>query len=269
MTDWKSQIEPDDPCWEGYRSYLEALHGEGFPDAECLNSLLPPGTSSRKGRPIRFVPATALPGLDYERHIFESGQVSTRENNWHDLFNALVWCRLPKLKATMNSLHYGQLDHDRVGRRGKQRDALTLLDESGVIVSGSNIDALNALARRDWYSAFVRYRESWATQLQVLVCGHAILEKFLQPYKAITAHALLIHTTTLYSAEELDQLLGSSLAKPRWLESPAGLSPIPLAGIPGWWDSCAQDDVFYQDRAVFRPATPGITLAPVRQIEAG
>ena len=266
MTGWKSQIEPDDPCWEGYRSYLEVLDGEVFPDPERLNQLLPPCTSNRNGRPIRFVPATELPGLDYERHIFETGQVSTRENNWHDLFNALVWCRLPELKATMNSLHFEHLQYDREGRRGKLRDALTLLDESGVIVSGSDIGALNALARRDWSSAFVTHRESWGTQLQVLVCGHAILEKLMQPYKAITAHALLIHTPAPHSAEELDQLLGSSLAKRRWLESPAGLSPLPLAGIPGWWASCAQDDVFYLDTAVFRPASPGRPLAPVRRI---
>jgi len=268
MASWKSQIEPDDPCWEGYRGYLEVLDGQAFPDSERLNKLLPPRTMNRDGRSIRFVPATELPGLDYERQIFETGRVSTRENNWHDLFNALVWCRLPELKATINSLHFEHLADDREGRRGKLRDALTLLDESGVIVSGSDIDALDALARRDWNGAFVTHRESWGTQLQVLVCGHAILEKCIQPYKAITAHALLIHTPSTYSAEDLDQLLGSSLAKRRWLQSPAGLSPLPLAGIPGWWASCVQDDVFYQDHAVFRPPAPGRPLAPVHRIEA-
>jgi hypothetical protein len=213
------------------------------------------------------VPAAELPGVNYERHIFETGQVSTREHSWHDLFNALAWCRLPSLKAAMNALHYQNLDRKKEGGRGRLRDALTLLDESGVIVSGSNIDALNALARRDWKTAFITHRHSWGVDLQVLVCGHAILEKFLEPYKAVTAHALLLHTPDLLSAEQLDQGLGHALARAGWLSSPSGLSPLPLMGIPGWWADGAQDEDFYDDQGVFRPASGHKPLAPVRRLE--
>jgi hypothetical protein len=263
MTDWKSNIDLDAPCWDGYREFLQALPGDTFPDFRSLQACLPSFTSSGSGHAIRFLAATDLPGVDYERHIFETGQVSTRENNWHDLFNALAWCRLPLLKSAMNSLHYENLGLEKDGSRGRLRDALTLLDESGVIVSGSNVDALNALACRDWTTAFVTCRGSWGTELQVLVCGHAILEKFLDPYKSVTAHALLLHTPDLLSAEEVDRFLGPSLARPGWLASPSGLSPLPLMGIPRWWTANDQDDDFYHDYEVFRPASGHKSPAPV------
>lgn len=265
MTGWKSHIDLDAPCWKGYRSFLDALSGEKFPDSAILNTLLPPGTSSRSGAPIRFVPAADLPGVDYERHIFETGQVSTREGSWHDLFNALVWCRLPTLKAGMNSMHYQHLDEESKGRRGRTRDALTLLDESGVIVAGPDVFALEALARRDWSSAFVTHRDSWGSGLGVLVCGHAILEKFLEPYKSVTAHALLVQTTGPLSAGQFDQVLGRLLAGGNCMESPASLSPLPLMGIPGWWMG-DQDPDFYRDREVFRPAARQQAPAPVHAV---
>ncbi len=265
MRNWKSRINLDDPCWGGYREFLRALPGEVFPDSRSLEACLPPHTANCSGQAIRFVPAAELPGVDYERHIFETGQVSTREHNWHDLFNALAWCRLPALKAAMNSLHYQDMDRKKDRGRGRLRDALTLLDESGVIISGSNIDALNALARRDWKTAYITHRESWGSGLQVLVCGHAILEKFLEPYKSVTAHALLLYCPDRLSAEQLDQALGHSLAGSGWLSSPAGLSPIPLMGIPGWWQAGEQDANFYDDHEVFRPAPGHKPLAPVHR----
>jgi hypothetical protein len=263
MIRWKSSIDLEAPCWDGYRGFLDALPGDFFPGAGSLERLLPPRTSSRNGSAIRFVSAVDLPGVDYERHIFETGQVSTRENSWHDLFNALVWCRLPRLKAAMNGLHYENLDDDQGGGRGRLRDALTLLDESGVIVSGPGIDALNALARGDWNAAFSTHREGWGTNLQVLVCGHAILEKFLNPYKSITAHALLLHTPGPCCPEEIDRALGAALAIPGWLSAPSCLSPLPLTGIPGWWREGDQDAEFYQDHQVFRPFSPDRLPAPV------
>jgi hypothetical protein len=264
MIRWKSSIDLEAPCWDGYRGFLEALPENAFPDAGSLQGLLPPRTSSANGSAIRFLPAADLPGVDYERHIFTTGQVSTRENNWHDLFNALVWCRLPRLKSAMNSLHFENLGRARASGRGRLRDALTLLDESGVIISGSDRAALDALAHRDWNTAFVTHRKSWGTKLQVLVCGHAILEKFLNPYKSITAHALLVHAPDLPAAPEIDQGLGAALDVPGWLTSPSSLSPLPLMGIPGWWREGHQDEEFYQDHQVFRPFPADRLPAPIQ-----
>ena len=254
------------PCWEGYRELIAGLPPDSFPGPDVLGRLLPPGVASGNGLPLRFVPASHLPDVQYEKHIYETGEVSTRENSWHDLFNALAWCRLPKLKAAMNTRHYEELDPEKSGRRGRLRDALTLLDESGVIVAGSNPDVLQALVSRDWNAAFVTHRAAWRSELQVLVCGHAILEKFLNPYKSITAHALILHATDLVSLEQLDVQLGNSLRNHQLFDSPAGLSPLPLMGIPGWWPVGEQNEDFYADRDVFRPATAPMTPAPIYHV---
>ena len=266
MSHWKSQIDTRHPCWEGYRELLGQLSAASFPDTGALNQLLPPDVFSRAGAAVRFVPAGDLPGVQYEWHIFETGEVSTRENSWHDLFNALAWCRLPRLKTAMNSLHYENLDREKDGRRGKLRDALTLLDESGVIVTGSNLPALEALSSRDWEAAFITHQAAWGTELQVLICGHAILEKFLAPYKSVTAHALILHTPDPVSAVQLDAFLATALNEAGLLESTASLSPLPLMGIPGWWPSGEQDRAFYDDRDVFRPAPERMTPVQVHRV---
>lgn len=232
---------------------LDRSEAGEFPSPEVLTRLLPPGTRNAAGIPIRFRSAAELPDVAYERHIYETGEVSTRENSWHDLFNAYAWCRFPCLKAAINALHYSHFEEERDGRRGRQRDALTLFDESGVIVTSPDAGLLEALARRDWNTAFVEHREAWS-QSGILVCGHAILEKFLQPYKALTAHALHVHLEGGMCVADLDGVLADGLLEDGVLTTTADLSPLPLMGIPGWWDGGPQDTAFYADPDVFRPA---------------
>lgn len=263
MENWKSRIDPAFPGWEGYRPLLGALPDDGFPDADALNALLPQEVKSHGGPAIRFVPSDDMPVGDYERQIFETGRVSTRGNNWHDLFNALAWCRFPRLKAAMNAMHHQHLGSASKGRRGRVRDALTLLDESGVIVAGSNPDALQSLVKRDWPSAFMTHRTAWWEEIKVLVCGHAILEKFLDPYKSLTAHALVLYAPDNPSVESLDALLSAELVRDGMLRGSADLSPLPLMGIPGWWAGGPQDQSFYDDQSVFRPAASHHVIAPI------
>lgn len=253
MSDWISQIKIEHACWDGYRERLGRLPPGPFPTAAALGALLPPGAVNRNGRPLRFRAASDLPAVSYEQHIFETGEIPTREENWHDLFNALVWSRLPELKAAMNAQHHEQLARGGKGRRGTLRDALTLLDESGAIVSSSDSGLLDALERRDWQAAFVGRREAWATEVSILVCGHAILEKFLHPYKSMTAHALFLHSARPLPAADLDLALADALLGGELLRSTTDLSPLPLMGIPGWWGDGAQDAAFYADTGVFRP----------------
>ena len=254
MPDWKAPIDFDHPCWDGYRALLDALPGGPLPGAERLGRLLPAGARTRSGRRVRFVPAERLPGVEYERHIYETGEISTRRNA-HDLFNALAWCRLPRFKAALNAVHYDHLGEQSGGSRGPGRDALTLLDESGVIVTGPAPELFAALAARDWRGAFVVRRDDWR-RVRVVVCGHAILEKYLAPYKALTAHALLLPAPAPPTDAELDRELAALLLETDRVASPRDLDPLPLAGIPGWWAGGPQDDAFYADRSVFRPPRP-------------
>jgi hypothetical protein len=260
MASWNCKIDLRQPCWDGYRELIGRLDGTGFPDAMCLNKLLPPQAVSGGGAPLCFVGAGALPGVAYERHIFETGQVPTRERNWHDLFNALAWCRWPLFKAAMNAAHYRQLKEPESGRttgRDPLRDALTLLDESGALVIARNRTVLQTLARRDWQPAFQLLRCAWQDDVRVVLCGHALLEKSLAPYKSLTAHALLLHLDGPSLRDEaplrqVDAALADRLSADALFAAPAELSPLPLAGIPGWWSGAPQDADFYADRMVFR-----------------
>lgn len=261
------------PCWEGYRDLLSRLDPARFPTPAELNRLLPPGVACGGGAPLRFVPAAALPGAEYERRIFETGEVSTRQRNWHDLFNALVWCRLPRLKAALNAVHYRHLDRQEGGRRGPRRDALTLLDESGAVVVSRNRALLEALARRDWRSAFVDNRGAWIAGTRIILCGHALLEKHLEPWKSITAHVLLLSVDDPpfpFGGADfpgwLDAMIAERLLIPGLCDRPGHLSPLPLAGIPGWWRTSAQDDRFYADASVFREPPANLRPAPVHHI---
>jgi hypothetical protein len=216
------------------------------------------------GQSIRFVPAGRLPGSGYEQRIFETGEVPTREGSRHDLCNALAWCRWPHLKAAMNALHYHHVDEEHAGCRGSQRDALTHLDESGAIVVSHHRELLDALAARDWKRAFRDLRPAWKSA-QMLVCGHGLLEKLLQPYKSVTAHALLLwHAQPgALPLTELDRTISEELAAGGRLRRPSDLGPVPLMGIPGWWPIGAQDDEFYADRRVFRAPPADANCAPV------
>ena len=69
----------------------------------------------------------------YEQRIFDTGEVVTRPNDWHDFFNALVWAVYPRTKTRHECPIFSG------GRRGGAetgavRDALTQFDECGVVV---------------------------------------------------------------------------------------------------------------------------------------
>jgi hypothetical protein len=168
----------------------------------------------------------------------------------------------------MNSLHFNAPTNSNSNSRGALLDALTLFDESGSIVFSNHSKALETLAQRQWTGVF-RNKE-FQRQTQVLICGHAMLEKYLSPYKAMTAKALLVKVDsdtinlprdTLLA--KLDKKLAESLLAGKVLTTPACLTPLPLAGIPGWWPGGPQDDDFYADAKVFRPAPRSMTTVPI------
>ncbi len=264
----KILFEPGLPYWQDYLPFLQHLKGRDFPACDQLNALLPDGLISESGQNIRFVPSTELDDGAYEHRIYTTGQISTRPDNWHDLFNALVWMRFPRIKITMNTLHFHALSRQVAGSRGSLRDALTLFDECGVIVFSDDLDKLNSLAERHWTRAF--QTSTFGNGLSLVISGHAMLEKYLSPYKSMTAKALLVHLDKDIreaSREELltclDKVIAEHLLAGNLLTQPACLAPLPLAGVPGWWPNGQQDDDFYADPQVFRPAPAELVAAPV------
>jgi len=217
---------------------------------------------NHRGLSTQFIPQEDLPeGEAYEAHISATGNVPTREN-LHDFFNALVWLTFPRIKRQLNALQAAQIAELGIGKsRGPARDAATIFDENAallVVENSASGDALvAALRQHQWTTAFIDHRAQFGTQAEVLSFGHALMEKLVQPYKAITAHSWLVRVDTAYfslSAPEryavIDQLVTAQLQ-----EQPlttAAYTPLPVLGIPGWWP--AQDLSFYLDAQVFRPA---------------
>lgn len=181
----------------------------------------------------RFEPAGAL-AAGYERHVAATGRVPTRDNA-HDLFNGLVWLRCPAFKAALNAAHVAAPPAP-PGQRGPRRDALTLLDESGLLLAAP-AELQEALRAQDWATLFGAWRELWR-QAQGLVVGHALLEKLLAPRKALCARVLLV--------DDVEAPILPAALEPRVLP------PLPVLGIPGWWPANASPG-FYADAQVFRP----------------
>jgi hypothetical protein len=272
VNEWRPDIALEHPFQEDFAVHLQSLQSGDFPTSDDLNRCLSSDVCNQQGMLIRFVPSTDAPVVNYESHIYCTGQISTREKNWHDIFNALVWMRFPALKAAMNAVHYKAMQETTIGR-GKQRDALTLFDECGVIVVAHEYSHLQEISNRNWQDVFSGGPDEWESRYQIFITGHAMLEKFLMPYKAMTANALLVHIPErefLLERKELRTNLDAILAKQilcaRVCKTSGDLSPIPLMGIPGWWQVGDQDDAFYADVKVFRPAPKNFRASPVFSI---
>jgi hypothetical protein len=201
-------------------------------------------------------PDDAPTGCAYESHIALTGRVPTRSNR-HDLFNALVWLVFPRTKARLNALQATAIERAGVGAiRGLLRDATTVFDENGVVLVTRDERVIDDLRAKRWCDVFVAHRPAWS-EVGVRIFGHALLDKLVAPYKAITAHALAVALAPTATLEDVDRALTERLGER--LNS-ADFAPFPVLGIPGWCDA-NQDAAYYDDASVFRPARglPSIT----------
>jgi len=231
-----------------------AAHGREASNAADVRAALTAmaerlGIRNATGRPIRFAAAGAAGETAYETHIARTGEVPTRDNA-HDFFNALVWLTFPRTKARLNALQAQAIAATGIGaQRGPVRDAATLIDENAVLLVTRRADIVDALKRHDWHALFVGCRGAWGAEVRPVVFGHALLEKLSAPYKAITAHALPVPLAAEASLAEVDARVAAALDPAL---TPRQLLPLPVLGIPGWADN--DDQAFYDDPAVFRPA---------------
>ncbi|MEK9719538.1 MAG: DUF3025 domain-containing protein [Quisquiliibacterium sp.] len=222
------------------------------------------GLHNEAGRALQFVNADAVQVDSYEAHIWRTGQVPTRlctQGCWHDLFNALVWIAVPRIKSRLNALQASVVVRDGVrSRRGALRDAATLFDENAVLFVTADSSLAQALRRFDWRELFLLRREAFSARVQVLAFGHALIDKLRAPYKAICAHAWIIddpwlpatdrHQASVSTARQrIDQLVCTGLDQTSLCSD--AFAPLPVLGIPGWWP-VNHDPAFYDDTAVFR-----------------
>jgi hypothetical protein len=224
-----------------------------LPDLQGLLDARDVRTAS--GRGVRLnVQAIGDARLPYERRLFESGEMGWRAQNWHDLFNVLVYATFPRMKSALNARHHAALASEVPGQRGRERDALTLFDESGVIVMSERADLLQLIRDFDWHRLFWQERESVRTEMTFIVFGHSLYEKALHPYVGMTGHALLLDTpcgNAAMSGMGGVDMQAAGLVAQGALGTPGALAPLPLLGVPGWWPANEMES-FYANDGYFR-----------------
>jgi hypothetical protein len=272
------QTEADRPVppWQQPIARFVSICGDpalGPPSLNALNlEAQRLGVMTLSGRPVRFVPPREdepSSAAAYERRIWDSGEVTTRQGGRgarHDGFNALCWLAFPQVRARLNALQAHALGLrgspsapsvlPQSGERGRLRDRVTLFDESGGLLLTRERELVAALQAANWQSLFLDLRALWVDRARLILVGHALHEKLVNPYKSICARVLWVDADPDIAPPLLDAQ-AASLLEPALSEIliPAAsprLQPLPVMGIPGW-DPANLDPAFYRDPLVFRP----------------
>jgi hypothetical protein len=266
------------PWFQPFAPLINALNFDRWPDWDDLNSLLEIAEgeiTNASGQPIRFVPQHRKPRVfeeRFEQSAYLRGEVLVRPNNWHDLINALVWMRFPKTKAALNARHFTVLKRNNVQGRSSEGDALTIFDESGVIIISRDEDLVDRLSGHRWVDLFWRHREQFIDDVQVVLFGHGLLEKSMTPFVGMTGKAVVVSVpkeSKCFAAgfdQDIDGLAEILVSRTDLMTSGRGFFSLPILGVPGWWAENERLD-FYQNQQYFRSKKKNADNASLRRNE--
>ena len=265
--EWNAAALLQSPLFTPLHPVLARLETAKLPTLHDFNALLAeyqPALGVQQGHSLRFVPQeSGRMGFEaqYEPRCYLTGEVQTRPDNWHDLFNALVWLSFPRAKAAINARHYRALTDEAASitsQRGRVRDMATLLDESGVIVACADAELAGLLCTFQWKELFWQRREQVRAVMGFYVFGHGLYEKALNPYTGMTGQGLVLNVPEDFFSwalavqqSYLDERVAEYLDNPGHCLSPRELHPVPLLGVPGWSTDNEQAE-YYDNTAYFR-----------------
>jgi hypothetical protein len=240
------------PVFKGVEDYLLWASEEDWPNVDELNQ---PGAQLQHAytqKSLMFVKQTAdlvADGLHYEQRIFQTGNIATRENNWHDLFNAMMWLRYPHIKSALNARQWRDAQSNGLRTRTPGQCAMTLFDEAGAIVSMPDV-MLNCWKQHDWQGLFIQHADKWRSgEAKVAVFGHALLDHALVTETLLVAKCIVVAESNFSSYFES---LADAIESEKLLLSNKELRTLPLCGIPGW-HSAANSAEFVETAACFSP----------------
>ncbi|HHA2534892.1 TPA: DUF3025 domain-containing protein [Stenotrophomonas maltophilia] len=240
------------PVFAGLRDVHDLLVSPDWPSIAALEARL-----TLPGKHLVEQDAALLAdGLHYEARIAQ-GRIATRADNWHDLFNALVWARYPQLKQVLNVQQCRHIASMPPGQRNRAQAALTQFDETGVIVRVRDEDVLAAWDVHDWPALFEPARWQSGDIAIAAIFGHALMEQALLPGRLLVGKCVVVHGEV---DDACVDAVTAAIAEGRAVTDPLQLRPLPLAGIPGWHQG--QDAAFYADAAYFRPLRAGRQYPP-------
>jgi len=259
------------PIFTQVERFRELITMPAWPSIEQINAL--PASDEADAALPRFVLQDDMllaDGLHYEARIHEHGQIATRSDSWHDLFNAIVWRQHHALKSALNARQCAEVLRIGAKARSRAQDALTQFDEAGVVVVLRDDSLLELWDEHDWTGLFWREREAWHDgRIEVIVFGHALYEHALLPEVLLVGKCLVVHVNASCSEQtgsgvpplpstmrghasgSMISALAQAIADDRLLNDPAELRPLPLSGIPGWHPR-TDEQAFYRDADCFR-----------------
>lgn len=240
-----------------------------WPNAQGLNLLR--SQSGMLNGPTFICQQELAPSEDYyEQIIARQGHIPTRPDNWHDLFNALVWMQFPQTKSLLNHLHAEDITHFGLSPRTARRNHLTHFDECGVVLAYTSEQSnhfvgqviIESLTEHQWQSAFVTHKANWGRDIHALMFGHANYEMLLAPFIGLTGKWLAVEVEAGFARKtaqeqqmEVDAKLVANIIQTQLFSQLKPLLPLPLLGIPGWCEANL-DPHFYLNSDYFRPKRP-------------
>jgi hypothetical protein len=197
------------------------------------------------------VRAELLEAGGFDRLLQRTSAVPTRLGSFHDLFGALIWLHFPALKTAIHRAQLGQ----HLPARSPVENALTHLDESGVLLLSCDDAIFRALAALDWAEVFWNKRGELQQTTRFLVFGHGLLDALRDPHPRLMGKALFARVARerlSLSDADFRVFADAALARllPGFLHEPARLMPLPVLGVPGW--SANQTRSYYADERYFR-----------------
>ena len=247
-----TQSHTDWPNLDDYQQFFEAGIGKRYSASGAVLQFVEQGH-----KPERFEEG-------YEPRIYLKGEIQTRQRNWHDFFQVLVWRMMPNTKTIINLRHYQALKQRNKADPGCQQrssveNALTQFDECGAVLLSSQPELLELVKNFRWKTLFWQHRSAVNDHLKCIVFGHAMYEKALNPYIGMTTHSVLLpvekdflNQPTANLVTETDDLLTNIFEKDGAINSPQDFFPFPLLGMPGW-DLNNSDEAYYDNLNYFRP----------------
>lgn len=161
----------------------------------------------------------------YDARIDAQGLLPTREANYHDFFNAMVWATFPLSKAAIAARQHAiwkrelePMFEQLPSRRTREQDALAMLDEGGLLVAGSpSIEAELRVRCEAGDEAWLE-AQCAAHAVRTFVFGHALHEHLVSTHAPIRANPIVV---ILEAHENVDAALAANIASERCFMEPA------------------------------------------------
>ncbi len=152
--------------------------------------------------------------------LVASGQIPTRAGSWHDVFNVVAFAQFPTAKRALHG-RVGALQvarrslaaarGSRANDRGREEDALALIDECSVVLAGSS----EAIAAYEQVQAgpIERIDEVIrASGIRARVLGHALLEHLVLERPAISTTVVTVGLSGSFDWAAVDEALAERIA---------------------------------------------------------